>query len=54
MSPAPRRNHSALLMGATMLIYGGQDETGNVLGDIHELDLIKMKWNVVPLDQHGS
>ncbi|KAJ3323897.1 hypothetical protein HDU76_013524 [Blyttiomyces sp. JEL0837] len=52
--PSPRRDHSAVLWGDKIYIYGGyNDATGEYLDDLYILDTITMRWDYlnVPGDQ---
>lgn len=42
----PRRNHSAVIIGKNMVVYGGIDTNGNSLNDVKALNLLTMKWSV--------
>ncbi len=43
-SPAPRYNHSAILAGSRIIIFGGKGEKGKVFRDLHALDPVTMTW----------
>lgn len=43
-SPSPRVGHSAVVIGDTMLVYGGTDEHGLFPADVETLDLSLMRW----------
>lgn len=42
--PDPRRNHSAVILGSTMLIYGGINNNSEVLSDFQGVNLDLMQW----------
>lgn len=42
--PDPRRNHSASIVGNTMLIYGGINNNSEVLSDFQAVNLDLMQW----------
>lgn len=39
-----RYSHGAVVAGTTMVIFGGVDTNGKILGDMGMVDLEKMKW----------
>ncbi len=39
----PRRNHAAVIINKTLIIYGGIDNHGHYLKDVWELNLINGK-----------
>ena len=39
-----RKNHIAIKVGKSVLIYGGLDEKGNILNDSYIFDLISQNW----------
>jgi hypothetical protein len=62
ISPVPRRYHSAVVVGATMLMYGGQGESGEFVNDLIELNLKDLRWiapsilketSTPPLERHS-
>jgi hypothetical protein len=40
----PRRNHAAVIIGCTMLIYGGIGNNNEIFSDIQGIDLETMQW----------
>ena len=52
--PAVRRNHACTLVGNTMLVYGGMDEIGNALDDLHALNLETLRWFVPRLHKSSG
>ena len=42
--PACRYNHSAILAGSRIIIFGGKGEKGKVFRDLHALDPVTMTW----------
>ncbi|OMJ92749.1 hypothetical protein SteCoe_4377 [Stentor coeruleus] len=42
--PDPRRNHSAAIIGCTVIIYGGIGNDNNTLADFHGVNLDTMQW----------
>jgi hypothetical protein len=40
----PRRNHSALIIGKYMLVFGGINTKKDYLNDLKTLDLKELKW----------
>lgn len=44
-SPEGRRNHSAALVGESMMIYGGLDSKGNLVSGVEVLDLSSLLWD---------
>ena len=51
--PVLRRNHSMVVIGSTMMIYGGCDGPGSLLNDTFCLDLRHLIW-FTPEWQKGS
>lgn len=47
-APAVRRGHTAVWTGTVMLVWGGEDEEGNVLGDGAAFDPAKGTWSPIP------
>ena len=43
-TPAPRSNHSAAFYNSSMVIYGGINNDGDVLGDMWELNVKTGSW----------
>lgn len=52
--PTARRNHSAVVLGRDMFIYGGISDSGRTLGDLHVLDLEESTWREVGLLNSAS
>ena len=42
--PGPRYNHSAILAGQRIIIFGGKGEKNSVFRDLHALDPVTMTW----------
>ena len=42
--PAPRYNHSAILAGNRIIIFGGKGKKGMVFRDLHALDPLTLTW----------
>lgn len=42
--PAPRYNHSAILAGSRIIIFGGKGENSIIFRDLHALDPVTMTW----------
>ncbi|CAG9331840.1 unnamed protein product [Blepharisma stoltei] len=49
--PDARRNHGAVIIGNTMIIYGGIDSNSRVLSDLCGLNLEAMQWFVTKIDK---
>lgn len=43
--PSPLSGHSVVVAGGTAYLFGGQDQYGNVFGDLWSLDLTTHTWN---------
>jgi len=43
-SPAPRSSHAAVFYQGAMIVYGGKNADGDMLGDIWELNLTDFTW----------
>jgi|JI6StandDraft_1071083.scaffolds.fasta_scaffold04197_14 hypothetical protein len=43
----PRRNHSSVIIGKHMLVYGGINTKKNYLSDLKVLDLKELKWEAL-------
>ena len=46
--PSPRANHAAAVVGGKLYVFGGNDESGTILGDAYTLDLGTWEWAVLP------
>ena len=44
-----RRSHSATLYENSMIIYGGQSETGHFYNEMLSLDMTTMEWSLLDL-----
>lgn len=42
--PAPRYNHSAILAGSRIIVFGGKGENNVAFRDLHALDPVTMTW----------
>lgn len=47
--PGARYNHSAVLAGSRIVIFGGKGEKKTVFRDLHALDPVTMTWYQVKL-----
>ena len=52
--PEARRNHSAAVCGTTMIIYGGIDGNGKILGDLQALNLNTFEWFSPKIDRSSN
>jgi hypothetical protein len=52
LSPEPRKNHIAELIGNQMFIHGGMNESHEVLNDCYLLTLTSLKWNSCTINKY--
>ena len=52
LSPEPRKNHIAELLGNQMFIHGGLNESNDILNDCFLLNLNSFKWNVCTINKY--
>ena len=53
VSPEPRRNHTAELVGNQMLIYGGITENNEILSDCYLLNFNPLSWNLASINKYA-
>ena len=51
--PSPRFDHSAAVINSSMIIFGGQDQSGNCLCDLWSLDIGTYQWSLVTNNSQG-
>jgi hypothetical protein len=51
ISPEPRKNHIAELVGGQMLIHGGLNENNEILNDCYFFNINQLKWGVTPISK---
>ena len=52
LSPETRKNHVAELLGNQMFIYGGVNESNEILNDCYLLNLNTMKWTTCSINKY--
>lgn len=52
-SPPPRSSHTAIFHQGVMVIYGGKNADGDMLGDLWELNLTEFTWTQHPISEGG-
>ena len=52
-TPEPRRNHSAAIVGCSMIVYGGINNNSDTLADLHLVNLEQMQWTPVRLKKES-
>jgi N-acetylneuraminic acid mutarotase len=50
--PFERANHSAVVIDDKLIIYGGEDSTGNLLNDMVILELTRQSWTNAYVNRH--
>ena len=52
LSPEPRKNHIAELLGSQMFIHGGINESNEILNDCFLLTFSSLKWNICTINKN--